>query len=402
MFDFSYYSFSMAFICIGNKMKYLNKILIVLLFLNNAFSTQAQSESDNKQEVSPYLYMLGQIATYPPLTDLIQELDSGQLDEVFSLSTNEYEIKSFEKGLGLIFNQNFVLKEIQFYDSGYVFSRCDKAVPMDLDFGMKLKDFQNYTYDAFEVDTFNKFIYHGDLGIAHAKLYFKNNRIELVKFYTKDSFLNAQNQTLRSEWGMRIIPDGKCMTGNCFDGNGGMKWPTSLQYTGEWESGIPHGTGTFSDTSGMAYSGGFKLGYLWGEGVLNIPKNVLYEGHFVLGRRMGFGNATFSNGTRYEGQWYRDLMHGQGHFWFSPKYHYKGAFSNNQFNGIGKLVSPEGYVEGTFKNGRPHGFCKQVVNGSQTALSGTWVNGKKEGNFELYSPLTGTVYVKFENDIEMR
>ena len=80
----------------------------------------------------------------------------------------------------------------------------------------------------------------------------------------------------------------------------------------------------------------------------------------------------------------------------------KDSFGNNQFYGQGKLVSPEGYVDGSFRNGKPHGYCKQVVNGSQTSLSGTWVNGKKEGDFELYSPISGSVTVQFENDIEMR
>ncbi len=402
MFGDSYYSFSFTFICIEVYMKYLIKgVFLTLLVASGAFCF-GQDKSSNEIKTSPYLYMLGQIATYPPLTGLIQTIDSGQLEEIFSLTNNEYEMRSYEMGISLIFNQNFVLKEIQFYDSGYVFSAFEGELPMALDFSMRLSDFANYKYDAFEVDTFNKYIYHGDLGLGHAKVYFKNKHIELVKFSVNDSFLTAQNQLLQSEWGMRIIPGGQCISGDCFVGKGEMRWPTSLQYKGDWESGIPNGVGTFSDSTGMAYTGGFRLGFLWGQGVLSVPKGVLYQGDFVLGRRTGYGNATFSNGTRYEGQWYRDLMHGDGHFWFSEKYHYNGEFRNNQFNGKGKLVSPEGYVEGSFRNGKPHGFCKQVVNGSQTSLSGTWVNGKKEGDFDLYSPLSGSATVRFENDIEMR
>ncbi|MFT5512717.1 MAG: hypothetical protein ACI8SE_001115 [Bacteroidia bacterium] len=402
MFRESYYSFALTLICIDDTMKHIKKSLLITLILSFAACSFGQTNTTEKQEVSPYLYMLGQIATYPPLTALIQRLDSGQIEEIFSLSVNEYEIRSYEKGIALIFNQNFLLKEIQFYDSGYVYSKCTDDLPMQLKFNMNLRDFDNYKYKAFEVDTFNKYVYHGNLGVGHAKIYFKNNRTELVKFSAHDSFLQSQNSLLRSEWGMRIIPDGQCISGSCFTGGGEMKWSTSLQYKGDWESGIPHGSGTFSDSAGMAYSGTFKLGFLWGDGVLNVPNGVLYDGDFVLGRRTGFGTATFANGTRYEGNWYRDLMHGDGHFWFSEKYHYQGQFRNNQFNGSGKLVSPEGYVEGTFNNGKPHGFCKQVVNGSQTVLSGTWVNGKKEGNFDLYSPITGTVTLHFENDIEMR
>lgn len=402
MFVDSYYSFALTLICIDDTMKQFKKSLLTALIIGFATACFGQTTSGQKQEVSPYLYMLGQIATYPPLTALIQQLDSGQIEEIFSLAVNEYEIRSYEKGINLVFNQNFVLREIQLFDSGYVYSGFEGVLPMQLKFDMKFKDFENFKYDAFEVDSFNKYVYHANLGVAHAKVYFKAKQIELVKFSAKDSFFNSQNDLLRSEWGMRIIPDGQCVSGNCFTGEAEMKWPTSLQYKGDWESGIPHGTGTFSDSSGMAYSGGFKLGFLWGDGVLSVPNNLMYNGDFVLGRRTGYGTATFANGTRYDGDWYRDLMHGDGHFWFSEKYHYQGQFRNNQLNGSGKLVSPEGYVEGTFMNGKPHGYCKQVVNGSQTALSGTWINGKKEGDFDLYSPLTGTKTIHFENDIEMR
>ncbi len=371
---------------------------IFLISVLSLFSINAKAQ----EEVSPYLLMLGQIASYPPLMTLVSELDSGQVQETFSRVLNEYEIVSYDEGLKLVFNQNFVLKEVQFYDSGYLFKKAQRELPLDLDFSMKLKDFEAYKYVNFMVDSMNAFVYHYDTDIVHGKLYFKGGNIELVKFTVKDSFLNAQNLLLQKEWGMRLLPNGICTKGNCFNEVSQMTWPmTAMKYEGSWESGIPHQKGSFSDTTGLSYSGNFKLGFLWGEGVLNVPNSYLYEGDFVLGKRMGTGYARYSNGTWYEGDWYRDLMHGSGHFWFSETYHYQGEFRNNQFNGQGKLTSPKGYVEGSFKNGKPHGFCRQVVNGSQTELSGTWIDGKKQGEFELYNPLTGTTKMYFENDIEI-
>ena len=346
--------------------------------------------------------MLGQTPTYPLLYNLLEEMDSGQVQEEFSLATNEYEIKSFEKGLNLIFNQNFVLKKIQFYDSGYLYTGFDDTLPNQISFDMNYSDLKNYKYDTYTADTFNPYIYHKDFGSSHIKLYCKGKGLELVKVTAHDTFLNSQDVRLRAEWGMRIIPNGKCISGNCFNGSGVMQWPDGLKYEGQWMSGIPHGRGNFADTNGLSYAGDFKLGFLWDEGVLQVPNQSLYEGNFVLGRKMGHGYATFANGTRYDGEGNRDLMHGQGHFWFSDSYHYRGEFVSNQFNGKGKLISPEGYVEGSFMNGKPHGQCTQMVTRGQISLTGTWINGKKEGSFDLHNPVTGTVKVYFENDIEMK
>ena len=214
MFGYSYYSFSFTFICIEVYMKYITKGVFLAILVASSLVGFGQAKPTEEIKTSPYLYMLGQIATYPPLTALIQSLDSGQLEEIFSLANNEYEMRSYEKGISLIFNQNFVLKEVQFYDSGYVFSPFEGELPMALDFSMRLSDFANYTYDAFEVDTFNKFIYHGDLGVGHAKVYFKDNHIlSWLSFLaqTTVSLVTAQNQLpYRSEWGMRIIPGGSC------------------------------------------------------------------------------------------------------------------------------------------------------------------------------------------------
>ncbi|MBO6515627.1 MAG: hypothetical protein JJ975_03660 [Bacteroidia bacterium] len=376
------------------KFRFIPIFIIVLAF------GLLDASGQNKRR--PYEFMIGQPPTYPPLADWLMKLDSGQIDESFNSALNEYEIRSYEEGVALLFNHNFMLKEIQFYDSGHLYSRFSDTMPADVHFNLNIKDFENYGNLSYKVDTFNKFVYHRSSYNLRLKLYFKDKHVELVKITGKDSFLGARDSLIRTQWGMRIIPDGNCVFGNCFKGEGMMQWASSLTYRGNWESGTPNGDGSFSDTTGLLYKGGFKLGFLWGDAELHVPKQYVYNGNFLFGKKVGHGEITYANGTRYEGNWINDLMNGDGHFWYSDSYHYKGQFFNNQFQGIGILYSPEGYVEGSFKDNKPHGYCKQVVTRSHTTLSGVWVEGKKEGEFQLYNPVSGTTTLQFKNDQQVQ
>ena len=379
-------------------MKFYGYSYIIALFIFVLGSTESRAQ---RHEPGKYGYMVGQCITYPPLLDLYERINQEQVNESFLPSTGTYEVTSYAYGIKLLFNRNFVLREVQFYDSGYTFSRFQDTLPFGLSFNQALKSYENFNYPDFTKDTFNQYVYHADFDLVHVKKYFKSGKIEIVKIYASDTFMIGQDARLSKEWGMRLIPDGTCVSGDCFKGVGKMKWPTGLEYEGEWESGIPHGVGSFRDSSGIEYSGGFKLGFLWGEGKLKIPGQFTYSGDMVYGKRVGEGNATFANGTRYTGDWDRDQMHGVGHFWYSNSFHYKGKFARNQFNGKGRLTSPEGYVEGSFHNGKPHGYCEQVVVRSQTKLSGYWVNGKKQGKFSLYNPVQGTTTLNFKDDKEI-
>lgn len=381
------------------KFKFLPLLLFVLLAGRSFVVAQQNTTAFNLRD------LLGQAPTGQSLTEVLLALDTFQINEVFTLSTNEYEMNVYHQGYALIFNQNFILKEIQMYDSGNLYARYRGAFPVELDsgFNAKLEDFRGFKYiDYFEIDTFNKYIYYSRDKQKTSKVYFKDGYPELVKLYLSDSMLYVSDEAHKSDWGMRLIPDGKCVSGNCFNGNGRMEWPTSLVYEGEWESGIPHGEGHFEDSTGLSYTGEFKLGFLWGRGTLNVPGQYKYEGQLLYGKPAGQGKAFYTNGTKYEGNWVNGLMSGQGHFWFSEKFHYEGTFAGNQFNGQGILHSPEGYVKGSFKNGKPHGFCQQVVKRNHITLSGNWVNGKKEGEFDLFNPVTGSTKMQFKNDIEIQ
>jgi hypothetical protein len=373
----------------------LNKYFVATFFSFIALQAYALPNGNT------FIDLIGQPASNPDLAAMITELEFTQSSSSFDRSSNTYELKSFESGIVLYFNQNFLLKEIHFYDSGYQYKSFEGKLPMNLKLAMHHTYFRNQ-YKTFDPDTFNQFIYRSRFVNGSAMVYFKGSHVEMVRIIGDETYINEQDRNQMSSWGIRLIPDGKCLEGNCYTGQGKMNWPTSLTFEGNWEFGIPYGEGQMSDSSGLAYSGSFRLGFLWGEGILKVPGQYTYKGNMLMGRRYGEGEIRYTNGSRYAGNWRNDMMHGKGDYHFSETYSYSGYFINNQFNGRGTLTTPEGYYEGQFKNGKPHGYGVQVATINQSTLTGKWVNGKKEGTYAAYNPLLGNYEVYFENDIEIK
>ena len=209
-------------------------------------------------------------------------------------------------------------------------------------------------------------------------------------------------QDALSYWGIRLLPDGEAKKGNVIDGRGVMVWGNGqAQYDGEWSYGLPHGSGQYIDSFGNSYFGEFKLGFFWGHGKLRSNfYQFEYEGDFLLSKRHGKGEMIYQNGIRYTGDWFADLMQGHGVYSMGANYVYQGQMAENQFDGKGKLTTPEGIIEGNFRNGKPHGQCTQTSTVSGNVLKGKWINGKKEGEFDLTTPL-GERKVYYRSDVEV-
>lgn len=348
-----------------------------------------------------FINLIGQSVANPMLAKLVTDIEFGQHNASFDRNTNIYELNAYDRGITLFFNQNFILSSIHFYDSGYLYKKFKGELPLNLQLQMNQSYFEE-RFSNFIPDSLNPFIYNGSFVNGDAKVYFKAKHVELIKIIGNPSYIASRDKEEASNWGMRVIPDGKCAKGNCFTGFGRMEWPTSLVYEGNWEYGISHKDGQLFDSMGFNYTGGFKLGFLWGEGRISVPNQYTYKGQFLFGKKHGKGEIRYANGSHYNGEWIADLMEGKGHYYFSANYHYQGDFKNNQFNGQGILHTPDGYIQCGFKDGKPHGKGKQEATKTQSTLSGTWVNGKKEGTFDAYSPLLGNYQVIFENDIEIR
>lgn len=368
-------------------------ILFTLVF--HSYICSAQVGKDQ------FVEMIGQPVFFEKTQELLQLLSDSELNESYQPASLTYTMESFAHGIALDFNQNFILKEIRFYDSGYLYKSCDFDLPSNLKLKMHqelfTERFGNYT-----VDPSNPYLYHGDFVNGKIEVYFKSKHSELIVFKGRESYIQTQDRQNLANWGYRLIPDGQCQDSSCYEGEHGMAWENNrLLFFGNFSHGIPHGEGFFKDSAGIEFSGNFKLGFIWGEGELSIPGDLKYSGNFIMGKKNGQGTAQFSNGSSYVGKWLNDRMNGKGTFRFSERFFYTGEMKDDQITGEGSLFTPEGRIQGTFKAGRPHGYASQYVNSSQTMIEGNWLNGKKEGKFKLTSPMYGIQELYFKDDVEV-
>jgi hypothetical protein len=94
-------------------------------------------------------------------------------------------------------------------------------------------------------------------------------------------------------------------------------------------------------------------------------------------------------------------MEGTGTFVRGKSYVYSGSMKNNAFNGKGALKTPDGFITGSFKNGKPHGKCTQVTTDGSISIEGNFVNGLKEGKFTATTfGMTRDVF--YEKNIEIQ
>ena len=57
-----------------------------------------------------FLNLIGQPASHPEIARMLMEIEMAQHNASFDRNANIYEIKAFESGIALLFNQNFILK----------------------------------------------------------------------------------------------------------------------------------------------------------------------------------------------------------------------------------------------------------------------------------------------------
>jgi hypothetical protein len=339
---------------------------------------------------------IGQSAGTGDLHEYLIQVNMDSSDESYSTSTGIYELNAYLEGLKFEFTRNMTLKNLDIYRKGSIYNGYSGTLPFGLSWEMRLDSFL-FRAEGFESIADNPYRFDRKNIEYTISVYFKNGTVELIRIIGNSKYISDQDMLNKRHWGIRLLPDGNCIDGDCINGIGKMEWPNGMWYAGQFKEGISHGTGTLQNGT-LTYSGSWKFGFLWGNGNLVVPNQYDYRGEFLMGKRAGTGKAEFSNKTSYSGAWSEDLMEGKGTFYFSSNYYYTGQMRLNNINGFGRLTSPQGYVEGSFKNGKPHGFAKQFVNTSKTTMEGNWVDGKKQGTFKSYSPLTGNVVMEFEDD----
>jgi hypothetical protein len=80
-----------------------------------------------------------------------------------------------------------------------------------------------------------------------------------------------------------------CISGDCKNGNGQMRYPDGRVYVGWFLNGKPHFTGEMKYPDGKVYRGQFLNGQFHGKGMLMMPDGTMYRGEFENGQCHGRG-----------------------------------------------------------------------------------------------------------------
>ncbi|MEY2924970.1 MAG: hypothetical protein RLZZ337_1518 [Bacteroidota bacterium] len=347
---------------------------------------------------SPLAY-LGSSYNNEGFTNYLKSLKNAE--ESFLPYLKTYKQTYVENGAVLEFNSDLSLYRITAYDSGYTFKQYKNELPYRVKWGQTIAQIEA-SIGALEEVTENPFVKRYSTDNDITDMYFTDGKLTMVRVTATTVLLQTKADEVFKAWGIRLLPDGKAIEGNCLDGNGTMMWGNGTAiYKGAWSYGLPHGKGEYVDSFGNKYSGDFKLGYFWGKGdYYSKSYGFSYSGDFIMSKRQGKGKITYANRTGYEGAWFQDEMRGFGKYIAGESYMYEGVMYANTFNGKGKLTTPDGTISGTFKNGKPHGYCVQTTQDGSQELKGTFKEGKKNGKFELKSSGT-TKILYFEEDIEV-
>ena len=168
---------------------------------------------------------------------------------------------------------------------------------------------------------------------------------------------------------------GRCQRGNCYTGEGVLRFADGALYAGTFRKGRFEGQGTLTYPDGSVYRGGFRLQLQHGEGSLVDAKGNRYEGNWANGKRNGHGAVTYLDGSRISGEWVDDHLNGEVSFLFANRDYYHGQMRQDRMSGYGVMQYANGdEYRGHWENNKQHGTGSlHLANG--TELTGSWTLG---------------------------
>jgi len=373
---------------------HLKKIKLILFFFFNIIHgiTFAQSPEN----------MIGKPYTNSEVANFLKPYQKSKPVESFLPYLRLYKIDYKENGFGLAFNTDISLYMVTLFDSGYSYQKYTGSMPFNIQWGMNIDQIQEKSggLDFVSENPFQRRMNTDDFQID---FYFENGKLYHLKITATLKTLQENRESIIAATGIRLVPDGQKINGNTVDGVGSMMWGEgTAKYQGEWSYGVPHGKGQYIDSFGNKYEGEFKLGFFWGQGEFYSKiYQYSYSGSFAMSKKHGKGRIGYSNKTTYLGDWQQDKMHGQGTYTIKDRYSYTGILVNNSFSGRGTLTTPDGIIDGYFKNGKPHGVCTQATKDGLQSIKGHFENGKKNGVFDV-TIMGNKSTIQYQDDIEIK
>jgi len=333
-------------------------------------------------------------------TNFLNTLTTEEPTEEFLPYLRLYRQNYFDDGISIDFNSDIAAYRILLYDSGYSYKQYTKQLPFNIKWGMKLLEIEDLTgvHDPVKGNKFATILLNEDYQM---EFFFTSKKLSHLRITASENTLKKYTEKLQIANQMRLMPNGEATEGNVIDGTGTMVWGKgSAVYSGQWSYGLPHGRGQYVDTFGNKYEGDFKLGFFWGQGEFYSKLyQYSYSGSYAMSTKHGEGRIQYANNVKYQGFWVQDNMHGAGVYSVGKRYTYKGFVYNNKLTGKGTVLTPEGTITGSFRNGKPHGICTQTTKDNLQSLTGPFTDGKKNGKFTAL--IMGEERIIFyENDVE--
>lgn len=154
--------------------------------------------------------------------------------------------------------------------------------------------------------------------------------------------VTSQNQ-LPQEKPEKLIAKPECVSGDCKNGKGEMKFPSGT-YNGDWKDGLRSGQGKYTWNNGDVYTGAWLNDKRHGYGEYLWHDGSKYKGNYSHGIRSGYGVYYYSNGSIYEGTWQNNLKHGIANFYYKESVNIGGKYFNNEY------VSGTGITQESYKH----------------------------------------------------
>ena len=185
----------------------------------------------------------------------------------------------------------------------------------------------------------------------------------------------------------------RCQRGNCYDGEGTLRFADGALYTGNFRNGKFSGQGTLTYPDGSVYRGAFRNQLQEGRGTLTDAAGNSYAGGWQAGKRHGEGHVTFSDGGEITGFWVDDKLNGEVSFSFANRDYYEGEMADDVLNGHGRMDYANGdRYEGNWLNNRRNGTGTLVyANGAE--VSGDWKDGELQVQWSTLGFIGNTAHL---------